>query len=357
MGQIRACLCGTAGDHNWTWVGDHVCHSLPSLKSNPLDSLITIDESTEAALARGAQKEQTYLQRFGQPLLPFQRMRREGYQYQEQPPSDHVENLDRYLLIAPSLAPRNPALRQFSIRHPDLYSSNIIVSPSPDSDSKWQVVGLLDWQHTPILPAFLLAGVPQRLQNYDDPVSQAMTWPSLPENLEDLGDAERIREKELYHRRLVHYHYVKSTAECNELHYAMMTDPAGTLRRRLFTHARELWEGETLALKVALIDAVANWEALTGGGAPCPVSFDAQDVRETMKLDGVQREADKVAEALHDVIGFGPEGWVPTKYYEEAMARCKQLKERALAATETAEERAEIVTHWPFDDMDEEKYM
>jgi hypothetical protein len=60
--------------------------------------------------------------------LPFQRERREGYQYQEQPPPDHIGNLDRYLLIASSLIPSNPALSHFRICHPDLQPGNIIVS-------------------------------------------------------------------------------------------------------------------------------------------------------------------------------------------------------------------------------------
>jgi hypothetical protein len=262
--------------------------------------------------------------------LPFQRIRREGYRYQEQSPSDHIENLDRYLLIASSLVPRDPALGHFRIRHPDLQQNNIIVSRSPDSN--WRVVGLFDWQHTSILPPFLLAGIPERLQNYDDPVSQSMTRPSLPENLDDLDETEQSRAKELYRRRLVHYHYVKNTEECNELHYAALTDPMGVLRRRLFYHASDPWEGETLALKVALIQATENWETLTGGGAPCPVVFDAEDVRETMKLDEEQRGADETLEACQNMIGFGPEGWVPTEHYEEAMTRSKQLKEDALAA-------------------------
>jgi len=56
------------------------------------------------------------------------------------------------------------------------------------------------------------------------------------------------------------------------------------------------------------------------------------------------------------MIGFGPEGWVPTEHYEEAMVRSKQLKEGTLAAAMSAEEQAEIAAHWPLDDMDEEKY-
>jgi hypothetical protein len=263
--------------------------------------------------------------------LPFQRVRREGYQYQEQPPSDHIENLDRYLLIVSSLVPKNPALGRFSIRHPDLQPSNIIVSRSPDSNL--HVVGLFDLQHTSILPPFLLAGIPERLQNYDDPVSQSMTRPSLPENLDELDETAQSREKELYRRRLVHYHYIKNTEECNALHYAALTDPAGVLRRRLFCHASDPWEGETLALKVALIEATENWEMLTGGSAPCPVVFDAEDVRETMELDEVQRRADENLEALGNIIGFGPEGWVPTRHYEEAMAHSKQLKHLVQSGT------------------------
>ena len=285
---------------------------------------MTIDQSSEAALLKAPHKELAYLKEFGQPLLPFQSMRRGGYRYEEQSPSDHFENLGRYLLIASSLVPRDPALSRFCIRHPDLQQSNIIVSRSPDSN--WQVVSLIDWQHASILPLFLHAFIPERLQNYDDPISLSMTPFSLPENLDDLDEAEQNQAKEIYHRRLVHYHYVKNTGECNELHYEALTDPVGMLRRRLFHYAGDPWEGETLALKVALIEATKNWET------PCPIVFDAEDIRETMKLDAVQREADESLEACQNMIGFGPEGWVSTERYEEAMTCIKRLKGDALAA-------------------------
>ncbi|THG98003.1 hypothetical protein EW026_g4119 [Hermanssonia centrifuga] len=280
---------------------------------------------------------------------------REAYKYQEQPPSDHIENLDRYLLIASSLIPRNPALNQFRIRHPDLRPSNIIVSRSPDSNL--HVVGLIDWQHTSILPLFLLTGIPQQLQNHADIAWQSIMRPSLPENLDDLDETQKSSEMELYRRRLVHYHYVKNTEEYNELHYAALTDLMGVLRRRLFLHASDPWEGETLALKVALIQATKNWKTLTGGGPPCPVVFDPDDVHETMKLDAEQKESDEALEACMKVIGSGAEGWVPAEHYEEAMARSKKLKEDGLAAAESEEERAQVVAHWPLDDMDEEEYM
>ncbi|KAI6037062.1 protein kinase subdomain-containing protein PKL/CAK/Fmp29 [Pisolithus microcarpus] len=312
-------------------------------------------ESLEAALVRPAHKELAYLKEFGQPLLPFQHVRRDAYQYKEQSPADHVENLGRYLLLASSLIPRDPALSRFCIRHPDLQHNNIIVSRSPDSN--WQIVSLIDWQHASILPVFLLAGIPERMQNYDDPVSLSMIQISPLENLSDLDETEQSRGKELYHRRLMHYYYVKNTEECNELHYKAFIDPVGMLRRRLFHHAGDPWEGETLALKVALIEATKKWEALTGGGAPCPIVFDAEDIQETMKLDAKKTEADESLEMCQIIIGFGPEGWVPTERYEEAMRHSNRIKEDHWAAAESTEERATLATHWPFDDMDEEKYM
>ena len=282
-------------------------------------------------------------------------MRREGYQYQEQPPSDHIKNLHRYLLIISSLIPRDPALGHFCIRHPDLQPGNIIVSTSPDSNLR--IVGLIDWQHTSILPPFLHAGIPQRLQNYDDRVSESMTQPSLPENLDDLDETQQSQEKELYRRRLVHYHYVTNSARYNKIHYAALADPIGMLRRRLFCYASDPWEGKTLALKVALIEATKNWESLTGGGVPCPIVFDDRDVCETMELDAKQSGADKILEACQNIVGCGVEGWVPAKNYEEAMARSRKLKDEALDAAESEKERAEITAHWLFDDMDETKYM
>ncbi|KAF8999015.1 protein kinase subdomain-containing protein PKL/CAK/Fmp29 [Hymenopellis radicata] len=312
-------------------------------------------ESVEAALVSGAHKELAYLEQFGQPLLPFQRARRAVYHYQEQSPSDHIKNLNRYLLIASSLVPKDPALCHFRIRHPDLRKSNIIVSRS--HDSTWQVVGLLDWQHTSILPPFLSAGIPYCLQNYNDPISQSMTRPSLPENFKDLDETEQSRAKQLYDRRLTHYHYLKNTKECNELHYTAFTEFPPLLRRRLFHYASAPWDGESLPLKVALIYATEHWETLTGGGAPCPVAFDAKDVRETMKMDEYQSSRDEALGRCLNIIGCGEQGWVSTEDYEEAMTTNKKMKEYVFATARSEEERAEIAAHWPFDDIDEEKYM
>ncbi|KAL5501072.1 hypothetical protein ACEPAH_9459 [Sanghuangporus vaninii] len=97
-----------------------------------------------------------------------------------------------------------------------------------------------------------------------------------------LDEIQQSVEMELYRRRLVYYRYVKNVEEYSKLHYAALTDPMGVLRRRLFCYASDPWEGKTLALKVALIQATKNWKTLTGGGPPFPVVFYPDDPLDDM---------------------------------------------------------------------------
>jgi hypothetical protein len=101
-----------------------VCAAFVVFSITPLNQPITIDKSAGAAVVAAARKELAYFEQFGQPLLPFRRERRDGYKYQEQSPSTHIENLKRYLLIASSLVPRDTALGRLCICHPDLQQSN-----------------------------------------------------------------------------------------------------------------------------------------------------------------------------------------------------------------------------------------
>jgi len=56
------------------------------------------------------------------------------------------------------------------------------------------------------------------------------------------------------------------------------------------------------------LDGTDNYETLTGGGAPRPVVFCAEEVHEMMKLNAVQGGEDEVLEACRNIIGFIPEG-------------------------------------------------
>jgi len=353
--QMPGCVCGTEGGRSSTCTGDHVRHFLPFLLLNFLELIETVDENAEAALVAAARKELEYLKQFGRPLLPFQRERREAYEYEEQSPLDHIENLERYLLIASSLVSKNSAFHPFRIRHPDLQPSNVIVSKSPDSN-QLKIVGLLDWQHASILPLFLLAGIPGRLQNYDDPVSRDLIPPSLPANMDELDQSEQSLEMGLYHRRLVHLHYVKNTEKYNKLHHDALSDLVSKFLFRLFDQAGAPWEGETHALKTTLIEVTKMWERLMGEGVPCPVAFEPEDLLKTKELSAKLQLADENFEACRGMVGFETETWVSNENYERAIALAEILKLRLLAAIPEKEVRAKTEANWFLNDMDENDY-
>ncbi|KAI0085856.1 hypothetical protein BDY19DRAFT_964739 [Irpex rosettiformis] len=64
-----------------------------------------------------------------------------------------------------------------------------------------------------------------------------------------------------------------------------------------------VWEGETLALKVMLIKATANRRILTAGDATCPVVSNANDVCETMNWWTKRREGQTRFQGHRNVIG------------------------------------------------------
>ncbi|KAL5394805.1 hypothetical protein PMIN06_008576 [Paraphaeosphaeria minitans] len=312
-----------------------------------------------AALIAGAKKEIAYLTKFGQPLHPFQRLRREIYNYRKQLPLDHLNSLDKYLRIAPYLIPQNnESLTRPTFRHPDLQPNNVFVS------DKLEITGLIDWQHCAILPLFLQCGIPNSLQNYGDSISESLTNPELPANFDELDDNEQFEQVVILRRRQLHYFYIAMTAKLNPTHYDALAYDFSILRRKLFDHASCPWEGDNVTLKADLIHLLENWSRIaapepSASGdtkAPCPISFTKDEMTKCRRLNAAQLEADEQLKACRDVIGVGPEGWVPKGHYERTKQRAIKLKADALEAAESEEERTNLTEHWIFDDFDEEEY-
>ena len=269
---------------------------------------MTIDKDAKSVMVTGAEKELAYLDRFGSPRAPYQRLHREHYNYKKQPPSDHAENLHRYLRLAPSLVPDDDALSTFCIRHPDLSDSNVKVS----KDSRGlRIHSVLDWQHTVVLPLFLHAGMPDVIQNEEDEVSRSMVEPELPGAFDQLSEESQEWERELLRRRLVHYHYNVSTAAHNRIHHNGLVYPFNPFRRHIFNHAMAVWEGETIKLRYALIDMVLGWARFAKGNAPCPVVFTEDEKAAAEKLYRALAGAEKNERMLRNYVGYAEETWVP----------------------------------------------
>ena len=305
----------------------------------------------------GARKESAYLKHFGRPLHPFQRTRRELVDYKEQSPSSHLENLERYLRVASDLVPpkANEEI-QPSIRHPDLQPNNIFVSNS------LEITGLIDWQHCTILPLFLQAGIPGTLQNYGDDVSESLQEPRLPSNFDEQSESGQLKEVLLLRKRQLHYTYVTETLRLNRAHGEVLTDSLSILRRKLFRHASEPWEGDNISLKADLVELTRQWSRLVPPPtstmqSKCLFEFSEKEAIETLSLARAMEAADSQFQDCLELVGVGNEGWVPVEQYADARRRERQLKEDTLLEAESEEERRQICEHWIFDDFDETVYL
>ncbi|XPT00062.1 hypothetical protein M3J09_009224 [Ascochyta lentis] len=312
-----------------------------------------------AVLAAGAKKEIAYLTEFGRPLHPFQRLRRELYNYQKQSPSEYLHSLDKYLQAVPHIIPKGDAsLTRPTLRHPDLQPNNVFVSDN------LSITGLIDWQHCALLPLCLQCGIPNSLQNYGDSILESLTLPELPHGFDELSEEEQFKQVVLLRRRQLHYFYVAATAKLNPMHYDALTHDFSTLRRRLFDHASSPWEGDNVTLEADLIELEQNWSNITASSSstsddatpPCPIGFSEDEVKNCLHMNAAQIEADEQLQACRDAIGIGPEGWVPLDQYDEVKRRESKLKADALEAAESDQERLMLYEHWIFDDFDEDEY-
>ncbi|KAK0268280.1 hypothetical protein LTS00_017612 [Friedmanniomyces endolithicus] len=307
-------------------------------------------------LLGAAVKEMAWLRTYGRPRMPFERMYRDITEFRKSDPQEHLQSLENYTQVASHLVPNAKWLCKPTIRHPDLNPNNIFVSDNYD------VVGIIDWQHCKALPLFLHAGIPHHFQNYGDFDSEGLVKPQLPADFDQMDENEQKEEAERYRRRQVHFYYMGATAKKNEVHFDALMHEGGLFRRRIFEHAAEPWEGNSIPLKADLIRLARHWSELVSSRDPesepppsCPFTFKEKEVEKVLQAALKQEEVDGQIEILRNVIGAGSDGWIPNDKYNEAMAEASQLKAHAIESADDDFERETITKYWPFDDFDEKE--
>lgn len=212
------------------------------------------------------------------------------------------------------------------------------------------------------MPLFLHAGIPSSLQNYGDLDSEELKKPECPSNLDELDEDDRQKDIELYRRRHAHFYYVGATITKLNSHYKALSHDKGLLRKKLYQHAVEPWEGNSIPLKADLVQLVRGWSELTSTGldsdqrvaGPCPISFEERNAEATMDKMLEQQDIDKKMEILREIIGISIDGWVSFERYDGAVAEANDMKAKALSYAESDLERSMTEHHWPFDDFDED---
>ncbi|GIZ44690.1 hypothetical protein CKM354_000788100 [Cercospora kikuchii] len=308
----------------------------------------------EQVLDSGASKEIEYLRGHGRPLLPFDRIRRETFNLEPQSPATHIDSLEKYLSITEHILPRDDNNNSLlpTLRHPDLRPANIFESPD------FAITSIIDWQHSVVFPALLNAGVPEDLNNSRDPVSKALETPRLPTNLESMTEDEQAEQLAILRERELHYEYITQTAERNPLHFEALRYPYSTGRRKLFNLASAPWQGDNIPLRSTLVFLKQHWEKFSNApGARCPMSFSEAEEEECLRLDDSEREAEEQMKETKELLGIGPEGWVPNDHHEAAKEAVVKMKKLALECAETEMDRIAVSEHWVFDDRDEDEYL
>ena len=296
------------------------------------------------------QRELAWLQKFGKPRFPREPLYRELYGHQEVNPQVQMNILRDYLKVAAHIVPEDPELCQPTIRHPDLSPNNIFISESGD------ITGVIDWQHSTILPLFLQAKIPKHFQNWGDDDSETFRRPELPTDFDSLGESEKEKELELYRRRQLHYFYMGCTSINNRPHFLAMIKHSLIVRNRLYDTAGRPWEGDNTSLKAEIVQTATCWPEIATSAmkeADFPVKYFDAEVAECLRIDAEQKDSDAQMQRVRDFIGVNIDGWVPTEHYEEARSKERYIKEQALEAAETEEERKEINEQWPWQDHEE----
>lgn len=296
-----------------------------------------------------------WIRAHGRPRFPIERAYRETFDYKKQDPEEHANSLMDYIRLAPYLVPEYPKLNSPVLRHPDLQPNNIFVSED------LSITGLIDWQHSLVLPTFLAAGIPNSFQNYKDEESMPFFPPQMPRDLESMEEDERAIALEQFRRQHVHFFYLAFTQQMNESHWHALEQETSVLKRRIYHDAGSPWEGLNTPLQINIVQVVKNWSKVASANSDgsiqkCPVLLVEEEAQRITALDESLRDFDNEMERINGVLGVASDGWTPNESFESAKERAKLIKEEGLAAVSDDPWLMEMTEkHWPFDDFNEDE--
>lgn len=355
LAQLRSMSGGTGSEPPYVLTVAHV--SLHSELLYPWEYTDNEKGDTFAeCFAAPARREMQFCEKFGKPRLHVERYLRELHQLQKISPLPYQHLLANYLKFMPYFdIPSGHRMARPTLRHPDFSPNNILVNTSND------VVGIIDWQHAVILPLTLCAGIPQHFKNWGDPESETLSKPEvkLPEDFDRLSQEEQATIQETMRRRIVHFYYAALTMKAMPDHFDTIRSENCMLRAKFFNCAQAPWEGDSVSLKYAMMQVLNNWPISLDGETQSqstgfPVQLSSDEIQKCLK--DYQQEQEKLRELgeMKDLIGTDALGWVPN---DSELERCRDIIQRVKDGlpehSSTEMEKDAVLSHFPFDDHDE----
>ena len=258
-------------------------------------------------------------------------------------PDEHISLLERFLQLAPFLAPKDSRFSAPVLGHPDLTLNNILLAPGTA-----KIVSIIDWQDATIFPSFLKAGYPAFCE-HDSSQTQSLQIPKLPENFSSMSPQEQIRTKTKWRLEEANLFYTAATGIYNEAHMDDLKMPHLAMQQYLFRETGYPWDADIINLRMALvgITSLNVWEIISP--LPCPVSFSDTEREIATRESEAWMESGTILKTIRDNIGIDLEGGTTPENFKWASLRNMEYRLEMQRHCEE-HERELCWRNWPFRD-------
>jgi hypothetical protein len=218
---------------------------------------------------------------------------------------------------------------------------NIFVS----ADDPSQIVSIIDWQSTSILPAFLQTQWPVFLKPPSEYV-KGLFHPKLPDNIDDLDpDEKALAIRDWEQAKLAKAYEVSSYLENRTAHNSMIVP---RVFRELFVRCGEVSEFGVIPLRSCLVEIFQNWSSL-GFTGDCPHSFTQADIQRHESQFEEYENWHKIQQLARDCLETDAEGWISTELdFDKKREQNKELFEMFVKQMAGEKSVEEVKAMWPF---------
>lgn len=266
----------------------------------------------------------------------------------EETPSEYLDLVEKYLLVAPSLAAYSDGINnilQPVLWHHDLHLNNIYIESSTNT-----ITDIIDWQGVSVAPLLLQARIPRMVRH---PKSIPLGWamPEKPAEYKDLDEKAKLKVDSEYDSALCQKYYEVLTAKKNPWYYSAITH-RDTWKAphigpvKLITGA---WESHHFfQLRSSLMAVVDHWDELGPVSINCPIAFSPEERQ--IHNDEVESRG-YVEELIEDLQENGilpADGIVDAEDYEIVQQRNMEQKRQFLSLAEDEAQRAWMDKIWPY---------
>lgn len=267
-----------------------------------------------------------------------------------------IAALENYLELVPYLLPTDSSILASFLWHGDLHSENIFVNPDKPSE----ILGIIDWQSTQILPLYELARQPFFL-DYEGPPVVGLERPEFPEDWDQLNPTEQKKAHALYLDMALSALYRTLVHETNPVLYRAMEYRESTSFNMLLLARNLFVDGEAL-YRSYVVELEKEWESLpeiqARGNPPFPFHF-SRDELNTIEKDATDsiRGMELMKDLKAELGDLCPEkGVVRYDQYKDVRIALMNAKKRFIGAWAHSDEDRKIwESVWPFDDLDGRK--